>query len=97
MRTCRKSQTTDIISPGLLPLQQLARWALAPEGWGEPVALFALGDDCSVNHFAQMSLVFDITLCGQAAGPNFASDCPGRGKGSSSTGQCIVCLCPCAG
>ena len=25
-----KSQTTDIISPGLLPLQQLARWALAP-------------------------------------------------------------------
>ena len=65
----------------------------SPEGWGEPVALFALGDDCSVNHFAQMSLVFDITLCGQAAGPSFASDCPGRGKGSSSTGQCIVrCL-----
>ena len=61
------------------------------------MALFALGDDCSVNHFAQMSLVVDITLCGQAAGPNFASDCPGRGKGSSSTGQCIVRLCPYAG
>ena len=58
------------------------------------MALFALGDDCSVNHFAQMSLVFDITLCGQAAGPEFASDCPGRGKGSSSMGQCIVRPCP---
>lgn len=30
-------------------------------GWGAPYALFALGEDCSVDHFTSQSLVFDIT------------------------------------
>lgn len=34
----------------------------SPEGWGEPYALFSLGDDCTIDHFNSQSLVFDITL-----------------------------------
>ena len=30
-------------------------------GWGDPYALFALGDDCTVDHFTSQSLVFDTT------------------------------------
>ena len=41
------------------------------------------------RYAGSQSLVFDITLCGQAAGPAFAAACPGKGKGETSTGQCI--------
>ena len=41
------------------------------------------------RYAGSQSLVFDIMLCGQAAGPAFAAACPGKGKGETSTGQCI--------
>ena len=30
-------------------------------GWGDPYAFFALGDDCTIDHFTSQSLVFDTT------------------------------------
>jgi hypothetical protein len=47
---------------GSIPADVMAGnpWPGGP-GWGAPYALFALGDDCSVDHFTSQSLIFDTT------------------------------------
>lgn len=40
-----------------------------PTGWGEPSALFANNGTSTIDqHFANMSIIFDLTLCGDWAG-----------------------------
>jgi len=50
-----------------------------PANWGKPYALFEFGQYCSSNHFANHAIVFDLTFCGDWAGNNFGTDCPGKG------------------
>jgi hypothetical protein len=47
-----------------------------PSGWGAPVASFSSAT-CSMDHFKQHQLVFDITLCGDWADPTFSATCSG--------------------
>ncbi|KAF9530475.1 glycoside hydrolase family 16 protein [Crepidotus variabilis] len=49
-----------------------------PAGWGTPAANFP-SDSCNIaEHFFEHQLVIDTTLCGDFAGPTFASaGCPG--------------------
>jgi len=54
-----------------------------PDGWGKPYAYFMFGQYCSSNHFAPQNIVFDLTFCGDWAGNNFGSDCPGKGSCNS--------------
>jgi len=51
-----------------------------PSNWGNPVALWQLGSNCSPDHFHNMNMVFDLTFCGDWAGSAFGSDCPNKGK-----------------
>ncbi|CAL5872913.1 uncharacterized protein PFLUO_LOCUS7182 [Penicillium psychrofluorescens] len=44
-----------------------------PTGWGEPAAAFAGSCDFS-EHFSDMSIIFDITFCGQWAGEVWSTD-----------------------
>jgi len=50
-----------------------------PDSWGMPYAYFELGEDCNPDHFKNMSMIFDLTFCGQWAGAVFDSQCPGLG------------------
>jgi hypothetical protein len=50
-----------------------------PAGWGKPFAMFPFGQYCSSNHFQNHNVVFDLTFCGDWAGNNFGTDCPGKG------------------
>jgi len=50
-----------------------------PANWGKPYAAFQFGQYCSSNHFANHAVVFDLTFCGDWAGNNFGTDCPGKG------------------
>jgi hypothetical protein len=57
----------------------------------QPTGFWSFGDNCQGSHFHDQNIIFDITLCGQAAGPGFASFCPaaaaGR-NGSTSWNKC---------
>jgi len=50
-----------------------------PSNWGKPYAFFTFGQYCPSSHFANHAIVFDLTFCGDWAGNNFATDCPGKG------------------
>jgi len=50
-----------------------------PSGWGKPYANFEFGQYCPSSHFANHNIVFDLTFCGDWAGNNFGTDCPGKG------------------
>jgi len=54
-----------------------------PTTWGKPYAFFQFGQYCSSNHFANNVIVFDLTFCGDWAGNNFGTDCPGKGSCNS--------------
>jgi hypothetical protein len=54
-----------------------------PSGWGTPVASFS-AETCSMDHFKQHQLVFDITLCGDWAGGAYSVTCPGVGGCSAA-------------
>lgn len=57
--------------------EDLAAKAPEPESWGLPSGYFRLGEDnCSPDHFKNMRLAFDVTFCGDYAGPLFGSSCP---------------------
>lgn len=48
-----------------------------PDSWGLPYSYFSLDPAvCSPKHFVNMKLVFDITFCGDLAGPTFDTECP---------------------
>jgi hypothetical protein len=51
-----------------------------PAGWGKPYAMFSFGQYCNSNHFANHQIIFDLTFCGDWAGNNFGTDCPGKGS-----------------
>jgi len=46
-----------------------------PANWGLPYANFPLGSDCSSSHFSKLSMVINLTFCGDWAGSVFASQC----------------------
>jgi len=46
-----------------------------PSTWGRPYAAFQLGGNCPGSHFYDMTLVFDLTFCGDWAGTVFANQC----------------------
>ncbi|KAG1801599.1 glycoside hydrolase family 16 protein [Suillus plorans] len=49
-----------------------------PSNWGEPVAALSTQSCNITNYFANHSIVFDITFCGDWAGNSYAtSNCPG--------------------
>jgi len=50
-----------------------------PAGWGKPYAYFTFGQYCPSSHFVNNNIVFDLTFCGDWAGNNFGTDCPGKG------------------
>jgi len=50
-----------------------------PNSWGKPFGRWQLGSSCPASHFQNLSLIFDLTFCGQWAGSVFESDCPGKG------------------
>jgi len=50
-----------------------------PANWGKPYANFMFGQYCPSSHFANHNIVFDLTFCGDWAGNNFGTDCPGKG------------------
>jgi len=55
----------------------LLRFMPDSDTWGSPYSYFSLNPwVCSTDHFANMRLVFDITLCGAFADATFAEDCP---------------------
>jgi len=45
--------------------------------WGQPYAFFALDEDCPASHFNNLSMVLDLTFCGEWAGAAFSAQCPG--------------------
>lgn len=49
-----------------------------PNEWGIPYAYFAIGDTtgCSVDHFQNHRLIFNLAFCGTVAGNRFLTDCP---------------------
>lgn len=47
--------------------------------WGLPYAQFTLGGDCPTSHFNSMTMILDLTFCGDWAGSEFASECPNLG------------------
>ena len=50
------------------------------QGWGLPMARFPLGQYCAAEtHFSDLSIIYDITMCGDWAGSTFAQMCPGLG------------------
>jgi len=51
-----------------------------PQNWGEPQAFWTFGSNCSPTHFRDVQMVFDLTFCGDWAGPTFGADCPGKGS-----------------
>lgn len=52
-----------------------------PDGWGKPYSYFRLAPEtCSTQHFRNMRLVFDLSLCGDLAGPTFEESCPEAAK-----------------
>ncbi|KAG1833831.1 glycoside hydrolase family 16 protein [Suillus variegatus] len=53
-----------------------------PSNWGEPVAALST-QSCNITHyFANHSIIFDITFCGDWAGNSYAtSNCPGTCEG----------------
>lgn len=49
-----------------------------PSTWGTPTALFPNTQCDIMSHFLAQNLIFDITLCGDWAGPAYeSSGCPG--------------------
>lgn len=49
-----------------------------PESWGTPTAFFPKTQCDIMSHFLAQNLIFDITLCGDWAGPAYeSSGCPG--------------------
>jgi len=44
-----------------------------PGGWGTPVGMWPLGNNCNYNHFRDMQIVIDDTFCGDWAGNVFSS------------------------
>jgi hypothetical protein len=46
-----------------------------PANWGLPFANFPLGGNCDASHFSKLSMVIDLTFCGDWAGSAFASQC----------------------
>ena len=50
-----------------------------PSSWGIPYANFPFGDYCPSSKFKGQQVIFDLTFCGDWAGPAFAKDCPGKG------------------
>lgn len=47
-----------------------------PSSWGSPVATFPF-TSCTADHFSDMSMVLDTTLCGDwAGGATGSGDCP---------------------
>jgi len=48
-----------------------------PDTWGQPYSFFSLDSEvCSAEHFQNLRLVIDITLCGDFASASFGDDCP---------------------
>mmetsp|Transcript_133490 Transcript_133490/g.266351 ORF Transcript_133490/g.266351 Transcript_133490/m.266351 type:complete len:475 (+) Transcript_133490:82-1506(+) len=59
------------------PGKHLSDHRLDPDSWGSPYSYFELGPrNCDPRHFANMRLVFDITLCGDLGNPTFSQFCP---------------------
>jgi len=54
-----------------------------PDNWGKPVAHFVLGNNCPNNKFQNMTMVINLTFCGDWAGNVFATQCPGKGACNS--------------
>jgi len=50
-----------------------------PANWGKPYAYFMLGGNCPNTHFKDMTMVINLTFCGDWAGATFGADCPGLG------------------
>jgi len=50
-----------------------------PDNWGKPTALFQLGNNCPASHFVNMTMVINLTFCGDWAGNVFSQQCPGKG------------------
>jgi len=59
------------------PISQLSGQRPDPDSWDHPYSYFELSPrNCDPRHFANMRLVFDITLCGDLGNPTFAQFCP---------------------
>jgi len=54
-----------------------------PNNWGKPLSYFILGSNCPNSHFRNMSIVINLTFCGDWAGAVFSSQCPGKGTCNS--------------
>jgi len=54
-----------------------------PSTWGRPYAFFALGANCPDVHFDDMSIVINLTFCGDWAGDLFGTQCPNLGTCNS--------------
>jgi len=50
-----------------------------PTSWGKPFAYFTLGQNCPHAHFARLTMVINLTFCGDWAGQHWAEQCPGLG------------------
>lgn len=50
-----------------------------PESWGLPVAHFALGTECTPDHFGPQQMILNTTLCGDWAGNVFVGQDGKRG------------------
>jgi len=61
-----------------------------PESWGKPYSFFRLSEDsCPKRHFANMSIMLDIALCGSYGDALFKSMCPSESKKSDSCNEYI--------
>ncbi|KAI0642242.1 glycoside hydrolase family 16 protein [Trametes meyenii] len=72
----------DAISVWYFPRDQIPADITAqkpdPSSWGTPTALFPNTQCDIMSHFLAQNLIFDITLCGDWAGPAYeGSGCPG--------------------
>jgi hypothetical protein len=53
-----------------------------PTGWGLPFAYFALGSNCTPDHFQNATVIINLTFCGDYAGGVWADDpvCSAQGS-----------------
>lgn len=55
-----------------------------PNNWGLPYANFPLGSNCDPSHFSKMSMIINLTFCGDWAGSVFGSECGQYGSNCNS-------------
>ena len=65
-----------------------------PSSWGTPTAFFPNTQCDIMGHFLPQSLIFDITICGDWAGPAYeSSGCPGTCSQAVAESKNYDCAC----